>query len=100
MTIKESIIRYLEEQGGLQFSGKVCRAVAEIHLCKESNVERRCRELEVEGKLERQLADNPSGGNKVVLYRINPMQKFSNLGHDRPDFLKAKLISDSQKSLL
>ena len=100
MTIKNSIIRFLEEQGGLQFAGKVARAVAEIHLAKESNVERRMRELENEGKIERELVDNPAGGNKVVAYRIKPMQKPEKPMHWRPEILKAKLISDSQPNLI
>ena len=108
MTIKESIIRYLEEQGTLQFSGKLCRAVAEIHLCKESNVERRCRELENSGTIERHLLANPSGGNKVVAYRLStirqvvykPMQNLNQSMHWRPEVAKQKLISDSQPNLI
>lgn len=99
-TIKNSIIRFLEEQGGLQFAGKVARAVAEIHLAKESNVERRCRELENDGKITRELVDNPAGGNKVVAYRIKSVQKTENPMHWRPEVLKAKLFADSQPNLI
>lgn len=100
MTIKESIVQFLEEQGSWQFAGRVARAVAESHQAKESNVERRMRELEDSGTIERQLVANPAGGNRVVQYRVKSMQKPANLMHWRPEILKAKLISESQKSLL
>ena len=97
-TIKQSIIQFLEEQGGLQFAGKIARVVAEIHLAKESNVERRMRELENEGKITRELVDNPAGGNSVVAYKLAE-EKPIILSY-RPEIAKAKLISDSQVSLL
>ncbi|MEK7112315.1 MAG: hypothetical protein AAB875_03220 [Patescibacteria group bacterium] len=101
MTIKNSIIRFLEEQGGLQFAGKIANAVSEIHFCKPSNCERRMRELENEGKITRELVDNPAGGNKVVAYRLSTNKPIVyNPMHYRPEILKAKLISESQKSLL
>ena len=97
-TIKQSIIRFLEEQGGLQFAGKIARAVAEIHLAKESNVERRMRELENEGKITRELVDNPAGGNKVVAYKLAEEKPF--IPTYRPEIALQKLINESQKSLL
>ena len=100
MTIKNSIIRFLEEQGGLQFAGKIARVVAEIHLAKESNVERRMRELENESKITRELVENPAGGNRVVAYRIKSVQKTENPMHWRPEIALQKLINESQKSLL
>ena len=100
MTIRESIIKFLEENDGLQFGGHIARNVAMLHECKESNVERRIRELENEGKIERQLVENPSGGNKVVAYRLKPMQKPENPTHWKPEVALQKLINESQKSLL
>ena len=100
MTIKESIIRYLEENKDWQYGGTISRAVAEIHLCKESNVERRQRELEDEGKIESQYVTNPNGrGNKVVKYKLKG-DVLSGIPAYRPEILRAKLTSDSQKSLL
>lgn len=73
-TIKHTIIKTIEGNGWM-FGGQLARAVAMIHECKESNVERRMRELEDEGTLERRLVDNPKKGNKVVQYRIKPYQR-------------------------
>ena len=71
MTIKESIIQFLEENNDWQLGGAISRAVAQIHECKESNVERRQRELEDAGTIESQYVVNPNGrGNKVVQYKI------------------------------
>src|SRR3990167_8168835 len=100
MTIKESIIQFLEENPDWQFGGAISRAVAQIHECKESNVERRQRELEDEGKIESRYVTNPNGhGNKVVQYRIYT-QKPENSMHWRPEYLKEKTIRESQGSLL
>ena len=102
MTIKQSIIRYLEENKDWQYGGAISRAVAEIHLCKESNVERRQRELEDESKIESWYVVNPNGrGNKVVQYRLKPMQtENKSMQTYRPEILKAKLIGDSQPNLI
>src|SRR3990167_2074171 len=107
MTIKESIIQFLEENPDWQFGGAISRAVAEIHECKESNVERRQRELEDEGKIESRYVVNPNGkGNKVVQYHLSEI-RVPIVGtveneevHFRPEFLKRKLFEESQKQLL
>ena len=98
MTIKNSIIRFLEEQGGLQFAGRIANAVSEIHLCKPSNCECRMRELENEGKIMRELIDNPAGRNKVVAYKLAEEKPF--IPTYRPEVALQKLIEESQKSLL
>ena len=99
-TIKNSIIRYLEENPDWQYGGAISRAVAEIHLCKESNVERRQRELEDEGKIESQYVTNPNGrGNKVVQYKLRG-DVLSGTPSYRPEVLRERLISQSQKSLI
>lgn len=100
MTIRESIIKFLEENDGLQFGGHIARNVASLHECKESNVERRIRELEDDGKLERKLLDNPNGrGNKVVAYRLSMLTESLKV-NDRPEVAFRKLVDASQKSLL
>lgn len=72
-TIRFSVVKELDGKGYV-FGGKLARIVADLHCCKESNVERRCRELENEEIIERKLVDNPSGGNQVVAYRIKPKE--------------------------
>lgn len=71
MTVKYSIVKELEGKD-YQFAGRIARVVADLHRKKESNVERRMRELENEGVIERKLIPNPGGGNDVVAYRIRP----------------------------
>lgn len=68
-TIKHSIIKELNS-GEWIFGGKLARIIADKHQVKESNVERRCRELENEERIESHLVENPHGGNRVVQYRI------------------------------
>lgn len=101
-TIKESIIRYLESNPGPQYAGAIARVVAEIHECKSSNCERRMRELEDEGKIISEYVANPNGrGNKVVRYSLKPMQQPEKpMQSWRPEFLKQKLIRESQDNLL
>ena len=70
-TIKHSIVKELEITGDWVFGGKLARVIADKHQAKESNVERRMRELCNEGFIEHRYVENPSKGNKVVQYRIN-----------------------------
>lgn len=74
MSIKTEIIKELEYFGDWEFSGKLCRKVADLLKRKESNVERRCRELVESGWIEKKLVDNPQGGNQVVMYRIKKLE--------------------------
>lgn len=69
MTIKQSTTKELDGAGYV-FSGKLARIIADLHQIKESNAERRFREMENEDIIEKKLVDNPSGGNKVVAYRL------------------------------
>lgn len=107
MTIRESIIKYLEENPSWQYAGRIARVVAESHEAKESNIERRMRELEDESKIESQYVVNPNGrGNKVVQYRLAQTQiPLAGTVKDeivsfRPEFLKRKMFEENQKSLL
>lgn len=73
MTIKESIIQYLEEKGVPIFGGTLERDVGLMTEHKFSNISRRCRELEDEGKIISRYVANPNGrGNKVVTYMLRP----------------------------
>lgn len=74
MTIKEYIIQKYEEIGDWEFSGKVARQIAYELGKKESNLERRMRELENEGYLEKDYQQINGKGRKVVKYRIKQRQ--------------------------
>lgn len=43
MTIKESIIKYLEQNSGPQYGGAISKVVAEIHECKSKTAKWRVR---------------------------------------------------------
>lgn len=113
MTIKQSIINYLEEQGGWQYAGKIARVVADIHSCKESNCERRMRELVKAGIIDRELIKLEGVANKVVRYSVARAEGQSppsslNIGKVPPeprsnfhkDFLLKKRVEESQNPLL
>ena len=70
MTIKKIIVQHYEGIGDWAFAGKVAREIAYKEILKESNVERRMRELVKSGTLERRLVDVEGVANKVVQYRI------------------------------
>ena len=92
MTIKQTAIQKLEELGGWQYSGRIARLVADIHSCKESNAERRLRELEDEGLIESQYVPNPNGrGNRVVQYRIKPEAELPTAYKEVPNSHQNKL---------
>ena len=74
MTIKQVIIQRYEELGDWAFAGKVARELAYNLVLKESNVERRMRELVKSGVLERRLVEVEGVANKVVQYRIAPVE--------------------------
>lgn len=70
--IKQQIIHYLEENYGdrWEFSGKLARELHNLLLTKESVIERRMRELNVSGVLDKQLVSVEGVRNKVVKYRM------------------------------
>src|SRR3990167_9852265 len=74
---KIDIIKHLEDNYGKDwvFGGRLAREVHELTGTKESVVERRCRELENAGILEKQLVQVEGQGARVVQYRIqeNPL---------------------------
>lgn len=98
MSIKNIIVQFLEDNGP-KFGGQIEDHIRSIMGAKASNASRRCRELVEDSILERELVKVEGVGNKVVRYKIS-MQKLSESMHYRPEVLKAKLISDSQNSLL
>ena len=63
-TVKNSILSYLSEKPDWVYGGTLEKAIGEIAKCKQSNVGRRCRELQDEGKIERRIKDG------VVQYRL------------------------------
>jgi len=69
-TIKYEIIKYLDTQKYFVFGGAVGRAIHDLTGAKESIVERRCRELVKEGRLERELRQVGGFGPKCVCYKI------------------------------
>lgn len=73
MTVKQLIIRYLEENKGWHYGGSLERNIADENGNKSSNVSRRCRELADEGKIERQLVT--LNGLRVVQYRITSEER-------------------------
>ena len=76
MTIKESIIKYLEENGK-SWGGDIARKVGYELKKKESNVERRCRELEDAGVIRATYAQVEGQGNKCVMYELMPQNPAS-----------------------
>lgn len=69
-TIKNSIIAYLYRQSSWCWGGKLAREVARECECKESVVERRCRELVEEGRIEHQYQQVEGKGPNCTQYRI------------------------------
>ncbi len=76
-TVNYEIIKYLDSQVDLfnskpkfVFAGVISRAVHDLTKCKESIIERRCRELAREGKLEADYQQVNGKGPHVVLYRV------------------------------
>ena len=69
---KIDIIKHLEDNYGKDwiFGGRLAREIHELTGTKESVVERRCRELENAGILEKQLVQIEGQGARVVQYRI------------------------------
>ena len=98
-TIPQQIIRYLEENGE-SWSGPMCRTVHDQSGHKEGIIERRAREMSAIGKIIPVKAQVNGEGPWCVKYKLPPMQKPDQSMHWRPEILKAKLISESQKSLL
>ena len=74
MTIVQAITHEMskpEREGKFFYGGQIARRVADILNLKESNVERRLREMTDEGKLEAIYVSNPKGkGSRVVMYKI------------------------------
>lgn len=72
-TIKQIIIKYLEENYGDKwcFGGALARAIHDITGTKESVVERRARELVQSGVLEKQLVQVDGEGPRVVMYSLH-----------------------------
>ena len=106
MSIKQLIIRFIEEEGP-KFGGQIEDHIRSIMGAKASNASRRCRELVESGILERELCKIEGVGNMVVKYRIKPMQKPvepmqkpENSMHWRPEVEKQRLINASQSTLL
>lgn len=99
MSIKESIIRFIEDNGP-KFGGQIEDHIRSVAGAKSSNASRRCRELVNDGILERELVKIEGVENKVVMYKLNTMQKPENPMHWRPEVLKQKLFEESQKQLL
>ncbi len=71
-TIKHDIIKYLEGHGHFVYGGSIARNIHELRGCKESVVERRCRELAEEGVLEKAYEQVDGKGPRVVMYRLAP----------------------------
>ena len=69
-SIKQLIIKYLEEQGGWVFGGKIEDYIRGLVGAKASNASRRCRELQNSGFLESRKVQVEGVGPWVVQYRI------------------------------
>lgn len=68
-TIKQHVLDYLSKEGA-SWGGVVCRAVHDITGTKESVVERRCRELVNEGRLEKCYARVNGRGPNCIRLRL------------------------------
>lgn len=71
-TIKQTVLKYLSTQ--FIFGGTIERDVSSMHQCKTSNVGRRLRELETEGKIEKNYTQVNGKGPHVVQYRLNKIE--------------------------
>lgn len=69
LTIKRAILNYLAPCSDWQSGGVIGGYVGNLLKMKSSNIERRCRELCEEGKIQRDIQPN-SSGKKVVYYRL------------------------------
>jgi len=67
-SIKNKILNYLQDNPGWCYGGKIEDFIRQTDGAKASNASRRCRELEDEGKIERQIVNFE--GRKVVQYRL------------------------------
>lgn len=70
MTIKESILRYLTDNGP-SWGGQVDDYVRSVNGSKSSNVSRRCRELVNEGQIDVCYKKISETGPKCARYRIH-----------------------------
>lgn len=68
MSIKQKILTYLTEHPGWVYGGIIEDFIRQTDGHKASNASRRCRELEDEGKIDRQ--EVVLQGRRVVQYRI------------------------------
>lgn len=74
-SIRQTCVEELEKFDDCVYGGRIARIVADIHLCKESNVERRLRELTEDDVILRDYVDNPKKrGGKVVVYKYKPKE--------------------------
>lgn len=81
-SIKQKILSYLTEKNSWQFGGSIEDFIRRTDGAKASNCSRRCRELENESKIERQVVR--LDGNYVVQYRIKqPQFVVNNLRRDQ-----------------
>lgn len=87
-TLHESITKEFEEIGSWEFAGKVARKLSPILQTKESNLERRMRELYQKGVLERRLVKIEGIVNKVVSYKIRDNKPF----WEKPVFQKQEEV--------
>ena len=75
MSINQQIVNYLQTRGWVP-GGELERDISLLAECKASNVSRRCRELENEGKIVKDYR-SIDGGRKFVVYQIakEPVQE-------------------------
>ncbi|MEK7111882.1 MAG: hypothetical protein AAB875_01005 [Patescibacteria group bacterium] len=92
MTQKEIIKNYIEQVGWIE-EYKV-RAIQTDWGWIGARGDRDVRDMIKSGTLEKKM------NGKYCMVRVKPMQKPENSMHWRPEVLRTKLISDSQKSLL
>ena len=92
MTIKSSITKYLEENGR-SWGGDIARKVGHELKKKESNVERRCRELEDAGVIRASYAQVEGQGNKCVMYELTPQNPATRQLEANKAILQEKLFS-------
>lgn len=69
-TIPQAVEEYLSDKKDFVFGGQIARAVGWKLGKKESNVERRLREMQNEGVLENRMVQVNGKGNKVVVYKL------------------------------
>lgn len=94
-SVSYEIVKYLESTGSWTFGGSIEDHIRGLMGAKASNASRRCRELEEDGRLEKQFVKVEGKGPKVVQYRLKPtlskLQSVMEELHEQPKYTLGQL---------